>query len=469
MPTRFWEMASGCLLFIGFQKRKSIEQILSKIPPILVLALMVGIMYLPVSFAALSTVAIVSLSAILIGSLKKGTAAYSFFTNQKVIYLGLISYSLYLWHWGVLSISRWTIGIHWWSIPFQLALIFGLAIASYQFIETPLRKRSWFRKRWKNLTFSGMIIMIISSILILLIEPLKGRLYTGKKIEKNNIERLPRLVGGECLKNMSKNTSCVFIDNKSKQTLWILGDSHASALELAGNKVANSLKKNLKLYSTSGTAFPPVTKYRKAVKNRHLQSLEDFRLLEKKLYKLIKFGDVILLSMRMPYHFGGTYYESPASDFIFIKKDGSFGSQENYFNEWISSVLNLANIAQKKGAKIIIQTPTPEWEKEVNKLCTKNDEWFNTLQKINCQIESKFFIDEKKGLYSHLFKKLTKLSNSHENIYLFNTYKIVCPENTCKFTKDGIAIYADDDHISLEWARDKLSSKMNKFIKSIED
>ena len=79
MPTRFWEMASGCLLFIGFQKRKSIEQILSKIPPILVLALMVGIMYLPVSFAALSTVAIVSLSAILIGSLKKGTAAYSFY------------------------------------------------------------------------------------------------------------------------------------------------------------------------------------------------------------------------------------------------------------------------------------------------------------------------------------------------------------------------------------------------------
>ena len=469
MPTRFWEMASGCLLFIGFQKRKSIEQILSKVPPILILALMVGIMYLPVSYATVSTVAIVALSGILIGSLKKGTAAYSFFTNKKVVYLGLISYSLYLWHWGVLSISRWTIGIHWWSIPFQLALIFSLAIGSYKYIETPLRKGSWFRKRWKNLTFSAMVIVTISGGLILLIEPLKGRLYTGKKIEKNNIERLPRLVGGECLKNMSKNTSCVFIDNKKKQTLWIVGDSHASSLELAGKKVANSLKKNLKLYSTSGTAFPPVTKYRKAVKNRHLQSLEDFRLLEKELYKQIKFGDVILLSMRMPYHFGGTYYELPPSDFIFIKKDGSFGSQENYFNEWISSVLKFANLAQKKGAKIIVQTPTPEWEKEVNKLCTKNNEWFNTLQKVNCEIESKFFIDKKKGIYRHLFEKLNKLSNSHENIYLFNTYKSVCPENTCKFNKDGIAIYADDDHISLEWARDKLSHKINKFIKNIAD
>ena len=39
--------------------------------------------------------------------------------------------------------------------------------------------------------------------------------------------------------------------------------------------------------------------------------------------------------MRMPYHFGG-YYEYPDSDFIFINQDGSIGSQESYFDEWIS-------------------------------------------------------------------------------------------------------------------------------------
>ena len=39
MPSRFWEMAAGCLIFIGFQKRASIEQFLEKVPPLLVLAL----------------------------------------------------------------------------------------------------------------------------------------------------------------------------------------------------------------------------------------------------------------------------------------------------------------------------------------------------------------------------------------------------------------------------------------------
>ena len=54
------------------------------------------------------------------------------------------------------------------------------------------------------------------------------------------------------------------------------------------------------------------------------EEMPDERLVEKELYRQIKFGDVILLAMRMPYHFGGTYYEYPSSDFVFIRKDGYY-------------------------------------------------------------------------------------------------------------------------------------------------
>ena len=117
MPTRFWEMASGCLLFIGLLKRKLIKQILEKVPPLLVLLLIIGIMFLQNSLATASTIAVVVLSIILIASLKKQTIAFTFFTHPRVVYIGLISYSLYLWHWGILAISHWTIGVHWWSLP----------------------------------------------------------------------------------------------------------------------------------------------------------------------------------------------------------------------------------------------------------------------------------------------------------------------------------------------------------------
>ena len=93
---------------------------------------------------------------------------------------------------------------------------------------------------------------------------------------------------------------------------------------------------------------------------------------------------------------------------------------------WIYSVINLANIAQKKGAKIIIQTPIPEWKRELRKSCSiTGKQWFNSLNKTNCQIKSKFFIDKEKGIYQHILEKLNQLSTSHKNIYLFDTYKIV--------------------------------------------
>ena len=130
MPPRFWEMAAGCLVFIGFQKRAKIERALEKVPPLLVVAAIVMIMFMPISWAVPATTSIVVLSAILLACLKSGTAACTLFTNKRVVFLGLISYSLYLWHWGVLSLSRWSIGIYWWSAPFQVALMLLLATFS---------------------------------------------------------------------------------------------------------------------------------------------------------------------------------------------------------------------------------------------------------------------------------------------------------------------------------------------------
>ncbi len=61
-----------------------------------------------------------------------------------VVFVGLISYSLYLWHWPVFAFCRY------WSMdplsPAErfalLALAFALAILSWRFVETPFRRRA---------------------------------------------------------------------------------------------------------------------------------------------------------------------------------------------------------------------------------------------------------------------------------------------------------------------------------------
>ena len=53
-----------------------IDQFFEKFPPLLVMALIIGVMYLPKSFATTSTISIVALSSVLITSLKNGTTAF---------------------------------------------------------------------------------------------------------------------------------------------------------------------------------------------------------------------------------------------------------------------------------------------------------------------------------------------------------------------------------------------------------
>ncbi len=60
---------------------------------------------------------------------------------QPLVYVGLISYSLYLWHWPVLTLSSYYrdgfAGPT--ESSFWLALSFAIATASWRFIETPVR------------------------------------------------------------------------------------------------------------------------------------------------------------------------------------------------------------------------------------------------------------------------------------------------------------------------------------------
>ena len=242
----------------------------------------------------------------------------------------------------------------------------GLAIASYRWIETPLRKGNWFGKRWKTLVVGGGVLVTLSGGLVALGKPLKSKLFLGKEIPEYDY---PFKKGVECKINISDETSCYYVNNGSNKTLWVLGDSHASALYMASERIANSRKFNLELYTASGTPFPPVPHYRKVDKQNDLQRLDDFRVIEKRLRQRLSPGDVILLSMRLPYHFGGTYFDYPSSDFIFPRKDGSPGSQEDYFKYWIHSVKDLSSLAKDRNVRLIIQTPTPEWKMESTKHC----------------------------------------------------------------------------------------------------
>ena len=412
MPTRFWEMASGCLLFIIIQKRKSFEQFLERVPPVLVLTLIVGIMYLPISWAPASTVAVVTLSAVLIASLKKGKLGYKFFSNPKVVYIGLISYSLYLWHWGVLSISRWTIGIHWWTVPFQVALMFGLAIASHRYIETPLRTSNWFRKRWHTFIVGGGIILTLSGVLLSLGRPLKGKLFIGNQYNKWN---------------MKIYYETKIIHSPFLPTIYLIGDSFAGhygsvMTYLASKKEFNFIMhpngRGLKLLNKDPkeSVLAPLRKYKNNFKN----------------------GDVIIFSANID----------------------KYENEQNFTKQYETFIQKTQNLDMK--FILISATPTfPKITTGIQYNCS--EESYRPSWAISPHCFSQVSKSKWVATHSVPISNIEKFLLANPKVIYIDAFSILCPDSNCKNFEKNYLIYKDHGHLTSSSAM-KLSNILETLI-----
>jgi peptidoglycan/LPS O-acetylase OafA/YrhL len=236
MPARFWELAAGCWTLLVLEGKNQLSKLVAYIKPFPIFVAIVALFFAPQSAIYQSTPTVVVLTSVLIATLNSGTSIQKLFTKQPIVSIGLISYSLYLWHWSVLAISRWTIGIEWWTVPIQICLIFLLALVSNKYIEQPLRHANWSPSRLLTIGY-GSIAALFSAILLAGIGmPLKNLLYIGdpapfsqanwwrdadgKYTEKCHVEKqYSDRIFNECIDRDRQP--------ELKNTVYLFGDSHA--------------------------------------------------------------------------------------------------------------------------------------------------------------------------------------------------------------------------------------------------
>jgi peptidoglycan/LPS O-acetylase OafA/YrhL len=145
---RVWELGVGALLATAVGV---LARIPDKAKPLLSwagLGLIAASLFLigddSVGFPAPWALMPVAGAALVIAAGVGGEPGYQDFLRNRVsTYIGDFSYSLYLVHWPVIVILAAMMDIGAYFYVSVLALSFGLAIASYHFVENPLRRADW--------------------------------------------------------------------------------------------------------------------------------------------------------------------------------------------------------------------------------------------------------------------------------------------------------------------------------------
>jgi hypothetical protein len=238
MPSRFWELAAGCLVYLVF-KTKAAGFVRGSLPAFALLVLLVIALAMPlqVGSAVFRVTSIVLLASLLILVVRQDSLTHALLSSKLLVYIGLISYSLYLWHWPILSLSRLTIGIHSFTVPVQLMLMLALASFTFYKIETPFRQSN--RLVLHPLSKGLFAVLVASGVMLFLAYKAAHRIFIGRVL---NVDypvwiRRPWFVGAdgrgvdvcasgtEITKQQAKD--CLAPGKSSTTTAYLIGDSHA--------------------------------------------------------------------------------------------------------------------------------------------------------------------------------------------------------------------------------------------------
>ena len=235
----------------------------------------------------------------------ENTLVNKFFGIKPLVYLGMLSYSIYLVHWPVLAFFRYIFNIevqsHSLSIQHQvLAIIFItiLSFVSYYCVENPLRKL----KLSVQKTFITYLIVptvcfsIIGTIIILtngLPERIQSSQGTGV-LEYSHIDKskCPEIV----------NLGCIGGNPKSDKNIILFGNSHAEHYFEFFNEMAKDENLKLTLYASGGCSLISTS-------SKCMQVVEKFK-------NSLETTETIYIAYRWDTRIGSTKYIESLNTFL---------------------------------------------------------------------------------------------------------------------------------------------------------
>lgn len=268
LPTRAWELFAGALLAFspkcGIERNKWLVEVVA-FTGIALILVPCFVYDHKTPFPGLTALPPVLGSALLIWV---GASAAGFsligrtLASKPVVFIGLISYSLYLWHWPLFSLARYLSvqapgAAVWWILILASG---ALATLSWRFVETPFRRRCVLADRAQLFTATAILftVMLSSGAFVFKANGFEGRIKerTRNFVETGKFDH--SYVRELELQDIPDHLVRIGATNKVPDVL-IWGDSHAMAvlpmLDRLGSETGTAVA------AATHAATPPVVGY----------------------------------------------------------------------------------------------------------------------------------------------------------------------------------------------------------------
>lgn len=274
-PFRAWELLAGSFLALNAVpviRSRAVREIVAGggVLSILVACFMYDGKTTFPGLAALAPV--LGAAAIIHAGASGSSMAGRLLQLRPVVYIGLISYSLYLWHWPLIVLVRYSMRLE--SIMLYLPVLFAASLVlgslSYHFIEQPFRRGERFTRMFvfsSSAVFASVLSVV--SIIGLIRGGFEAR-FTPSVVELDKA-RSPQIPFLNC-ENRPIDSACFFGSAVGKPTMLLWGDSHLLAWVPALNEILTADKTHA--ISAISSACPPILGVDNAVKATcHTQNL----------------------------------------------------------------------------------------------------------------------------------------------------------------------------------------------------
>ena len=376
---------------------------------------------------------------------------------KPVVFVGLISYSLYLWHWPVWVFANHLLG----RTPTLLeaaglvALTFGLSVLSWKFVEQPFRQKQAIpRKPLFIAAAAAMAAVCLFAGVAIETKGLPNR-FDAKVVAIVAQEAPPPAIKDRCFgiapKDVSVSRLCGLGAASQPASFILWGDSHAEAIEPA---VADIAKKHGRrgLFAGSPSCVPLV-----GVDRYDVPACRTFN--DRVLQMILRHKEIttVILMARWGKAAQGTAYGNEGHGFVAIGDDEAH-AQKPADNAAIFArgLKRTVDALRADGRQVLLVGPVPEigWTvpQVLARLAQEHREHV-----VVAPSAKKFY--EREAEVLPLFHAMA----AKKGVSAVFPHDYLCKSGRCAVRKDGIPLYRDEHHLS-DYGAKKLEPLLDKAI-----